>query len=331
MTGRPGPGPDLRTEIAALAVAEEALGRTGQQHGEQSAEYGRLLADTGVLAHRAGDPLRAGHTLDRAIAILGVLGDPTLATTLLNRGRLYRAAGDMEAAAQVLGSALAAALGSEGTATVAVDIEEALVSTLRTLGRFTDAAELAEQAVDRARRQYGEQSPRHADLLHELALVLFDRGDPAGAAAAEQQVLVARQAVSGDAHPSVADALGNLGAAAARAGWVDDAARWQREAVAAWERIPGQQRRVAAARRELATIYAALGAHRSARREADRAIETLRATGGDHDPRPGRSAARQGPFRSGRRGRPGGRPRRGARAGHRRGLAAVRVAAEQPG
>lgn len=132
-------------------------------------------------------------------------------------------------------------------------VRSTLAYVLRQLGRFGEAAALAERAL--ALREATLQPP-HVDIARSMILLSTIRrhqGDRAGALRLSEEALaMLREAHGGDDHEDVAAALVDLAWATNRTGEPAEGARLLREAVAMLERlVPADDERLLVARLNL--------------------------------------------------------------------------------
>ena len=76
--------------------------------------------------------------------------------------------------------------------------------------QLTDAKALLERALAIDEAAYGPDHPDVATGLNNLALILQDLGDPAGARPLQERALAIAEAAYGPDHPDVGTGLNNL-------------------------------------------------------------------------------------------------------------------------
>ena len=169
----------------------------------------RPLINLGVLAADAGDPVRAGMLLDRALAL-----EPKNAEALYNRGRLRLDQGDAEGARADLEASVLAdptvprsrinlgiarlrlgdMAGAESDFRSALDIDPGDPRGLTNLAEVRRAAGHPDEAIELYRRALASD-PGYAHAAGRLGVALEERGDRRGAVAAYREYL-ARGAAS---------------------------------------------------------------------------------------------------------------------------------------
>jgi tetratricopeptide (TPR) repeat protein len=103
---------------------------------------------------------------------------------------------------------------------------------LQDTGEYDEAERLYRQTLALRRKLFGEEAPRLAITINNLATLLRDKGNYEEAETLFRQSLAMRRKQFGDEHPEVGTALHNLGSLLYRRGEYDQSENLQRQAIA---------------------------------------------------------------------------------------------------
>jgi serine/threonine protein kinase/tetratricopeptide (TPR) repeat protein len=157
--------------------------------------------------------------------------------------------------------------------------------TYRRLGAYDKAQLLLEQALASGRIAFGGDHARVAQTLHDLGVVLADRGDYLTAARHLEHALAMRRALIGATHPDVAVTLAELGRVYQDQGFHDRAAPLHLEALAIRTRTLGaSHRETAVSQSDVASVLRLNGDLAGAERYLHQCLETNLKTRGARHP-----------------------------------------------
>jgi CHAT domain-containing protein/Flp pilus assembly protein TadD len=123
-------------------------------------------------------------------------------------------------------------------------------------GKYDEARQLAERALEIRRKELGIEHPDVAQSLNLLAVIYRFQGDYAKADQLNQQALAVRMNILGSEHPDVAQSLNNLATIYHEKGDYEKAEPLYQRALAIWERTLGAEHlQVATSLNNLAQIY----------------------------------------------------------------------------
>lgn len=240
-----------RAEFANWERCEKSLAHVqacAEAFGHQPsvpAALGRLLHDAGYYLYQRGRYPEAAVWIERALTSRAAscgIQHQDYARTVLVRGQLMQAAGNLSAAEDSLQSAieiLRQVLGSENDEVARALGTLGMVKLNR--GDLAEAQRLFQSALATAEAVLGAQHVDVAQLVNNLAAVCFQRGDYPEAESMFGRALAIRQKVLPADHPSIAQGLNNLAAACARQGRFADATSFYTHALAMRERALGGQ------------------------------------------------------------------------------------------
>ena len=184
-----------------------------------SMEVGRSLSNllnaAGLFLRHRAQYKDARAQLARALAIDDAMygpDHPTVATDLLNLGRVLQNLGDLQGARSHFERALAIheAVYGPDHPNVATDLND-LGTILQDLGDLQGARTNLERALAIGEAVYGPDHPVTAVRLNNLGDLLRILGDLQGARSHFERALAIDEAVYGPVHPNVAVRLNNLG------------------------------------------------------------------------------------------------------------------------
>jgi CHAT domain-containing protein/tetratricopeptide (TPR) repeat protein len=156
---------------------------------------------------------------------------------------------------------------------------------LKTQWRLGEALAIAAEAVQFARVHLGEESPRFATALNNLAAVYDLQGDYASAVSLHRQALELRRAALGEDHPDIAQSLNNLAMAYEAKGDLASAEPLQHQAVEVARAALGEDNpHYAISLHNLAALYEAKGDYAAAETLYRQALEVSRAALGEDHP-----------------------------------------------
>jgi CHAT domain-containing protein len=280
--GKSGPGYQH-----ALRASEIAL----QHYGRLSIEYEQAESSAGSAAHAAGRYIDSNRHLAAALeASIGCrpASSITLQTLRFSHGVTLEQAGQVEAALEEKRLALDWAVRN-------LPIESDLLSnnfdsygiTLRNLGRLSESEALLRQAVDLQVKYNPELVRDRARATMHLAAVLHEQGNDDGAEALWLAAFALHQKTPDRSNPTAGSIPYRKAADAAEArGDFALAIERRRAAIADMAPYaPPTHPELARAHLELAATLAATGHARDALPEATAAIETIRKSYRDSDPR----------------------------------------------
>jgi tetratricopeptide (TPR) repeat protein len=163
------------------------------------------------------------------------------------QGELERARTELEAALT-----LAQSLG-EHEILLEARVRKGLGSTLWSLGKADDAAAQFEIVVDTLARELGDNHPKVASALNNLASAHYSLGRLDLAEAELTRALRIYEISYGDEHPSVANSLNNLAVITTKLGKLEQARDTQLRVIGIYERTVGPEHP------ELANVWSNLG------------------------------------------------------------------------
>jgi DNA-binding NarL/FixJ family response regulator len=175
----------LERALALWPRVADAEQRAGQDHA-------RLLERLAVAADALGDNDRARHAADRALDEVDARQDPRRAARLLEqRGRSLWLLGRGEETLASLDRGLGLLADHSGALPERAMLLDTKAKTLMLWGRFSESAQLCEQALQQA-RAVGLRSPE-INTLNTLGVVLAAQGDTEGGIASlVQSIAMAR-------------------------------------------------------------------------------------------------------------------------------------------
>ena len=155
----------------------------------------------------------------------------------------------------------------------------------RRLGVFDKAQPLLEQALASGRAAYGPEHVDIAQTLHDLGVVLADKGDYAGAAQRLEQALAMRRRLLGNDHADVAVTLSELGRVYQDLGFNQRAEPLHREALRVRQTVLGEEdRETAVSLSDLASVLRLNGDLDGAEALLRQCLELNRKTRGEVHP-----------------------------------------------
>ena len=110
-----------------------------------------------------------------------------------------------------------------------------LIGKARTLyqqGHYAEAAKVAQEALEVAEKDLGDDHPTVAQSLNNLAVLYQAQGKYAEAVPLHKRALAIKEKALGPAHPNVATALGNMAGLYRETGRVGEAKRFEERAKA---------------------------------------------------------------------------------------------------
>ncbi|MEM7160475.1 MAG: serine/threonine-protein kinase [Myxococcota bacterium] len=216
-------------EAAAARLGYGPLLARLQYHlGDAQVRAGRAQRGREILSEGLASALAArrwAQARDTALQLTHVVGGDLAKT---DEGRVY---------ADVVRGLLAAApdLRSE------VELRRTLAMMARTDGRLEETERLLRDNLEQLQDDAGPSFDARASLLSDLANVLQDRGDYAGAEQTYREALALQRQLRGDQHPSVARAHANLGRALEHRGRYEESEREIRRALSISVAILGER------------------------------------------------------------------------------------------
>jgi serine/threonine protein kinase/Tfp pilus assembly protein PilF len=155
----------------------------------------------------------------------------------------------------------------------------------RRLGVFDKAQHLLEQALASGREAFGSDHVRVAETLHDLGVVLAEKGEYAAAAKSLEQALAMRRRLLGAEHAEVAVTLSELGRVYQDEGFNRRAEPLQREALAIRTKVLGSDdRETAVSFSDLGSVLRLKGDLASAESLLRQSLAINRKTRGDRHP-----------------------------------------------
>jgi serine/threonine protein kinase/Tfp pilus assembly protein PilF len=155
----------------------------------------------------------------------------------------------------------------------------------RRLGVFDKAQPLLEQALASGHAAYGPEHVDIAQTLHDLGVVLADKGDYAGAAQRLEQALAMRRRLLGNDHADVAVTLSELGRVYQDLGFNQRAEPLHREALRVRQTVLGEEdRETAVSLSDLASVLRLNGDLDGAEALLRQCLELNRKTRGEVHP-----------------------------------------------
>jgi len=125
------------------------------------------------------------------------------------------------------------------TSPAAVRLLKQTGAYLRECGQYTQAETVLRKALDVAKLILGPEHPDVAEILHDLALLYFDKGTYILAESLFQQALAIREKTLGEAHPDLAVNLNDLGGLYHAQAKFVQAELLYTHALEMWQRIAG--------------------------------------------------------------------------------------------
>ncbi len=199
-------------DLTAREVLDRGVARIGPHLDDQPEKRAGLLETMATVYDELGLWQQSIELLEEALALRRRGSSPQqLATTLGQLAELRREVGDIGRADVILREAFAIRqqLGAE-------DLAIGLVqqSHLRhAQGRYDEAEDLLRRALTIQTQHLGRAHLDTAGTLNDLALVVDNQGDPAGAVVLYREALAVQRRAVGMDHPQVALTLHNLGCA----------------------------------------------------------------------------------------------------------------------
>jgi serine/threonine protein kinase/tetratricopeptide (TPR) repeat protein len=199
----------------AQPLLEKALAGLVETHGPADAEIAATLNEIGNVLLDQGKLDASRARLEQALAMRQSLvpgDDAATAKTLMDLGRVAQDSGDPSGAERRFRDSLAmySRLGL-ARSTEASDVRGELGILLVYVGRFADAVEQFEAALQVDRRALGEDHPRTIMETHNLAFALQSLGRFTEAEPLFHQANGQLRRVLGPEHPFTIDALSNYG------------------------------------------------------------------------------------------------------------------------
>jgi serine/threonine protein kinase/Tfp pilus assembly protein PilF len=155
----------------------------------------------------------------------------------------------------------------------------------RRLGAFEKAQTLLEQALASGNAAFNGDHVDVAQTLHDLGVVLADRGNYAGAAQRLEQSLAMRRRLLGNEHAEIAVTLSELGRVYQDLGLNQRAEPLQREALRIRQKVLGENdRETAVSQSDLASVLRLNGDLAAAQVLLEHCLETNRRTNGEIHP-----------------------------------------------
>jgi eukaryotic-like serine/threonine-protein kinase len=155
----------------------------------------------------------------------------------------------------------------------------------RRLGAFDKAQLLLEQALASGNAAFDVEHADLAQTLHDLGVVLTDKGDYAAAAQRLEQALAMRRRLLGNEHADVAVTLSELGRVYQDLGWNQRAEPLQREALRIRQKVLGEEDpETAVSQSDLASVLRLNGDLPGAEALLRKCLETNRKTRGEIHP-----------------------------------------------
>ncbi len=148
----------------------------------------------------------------------------------------------------------------------------AKTETLYQQGRYSEAAKIAQEALEVAEKTFGADHPNLATSLNNLALLYQAQGEYAAAEPLHKRALAIREKALGPDHPQVAASLNNLAALYYAQGKYAEAEPLIKRALAIGEKALGPNHPdVAQSLNNLAELYKKTGRTNEAKRLEERA------------------------------------------------------------
>ena len=155
----------------------------------------------------------------------------------------------------------------------------------RRLGVYDKAQPLLEQALASGHAAFGPEHVELAQILHDLGVVLADKGDYVGAAQRLEEALAMRRRLLGNEQADVAVTLSELGRVYQDLGFNQRAEPLQREALRVRRKVLGDEdRETAVSLSDLASVLRLNGDLSGAEALLRESLETNRKTRGDIHP-----------------------------------------------
>jgi cell fate (sporulation/competence/biofilm development) regulator YlbF (YheA/YmcA/DUF963 family) len=159
-----------------------------------------------------------------------------------------------------------------------------LATTLRDMGRLTDARRLHEDTLPRLQRDFGNDNPVTMTSANNLATTLFALGEYQAARELNEDVLARRRRVNGDDHPTTLTSAGNLATNLSALGEYQAARELNEDTLARYRRVLGDDHPgTLASANNLASNLRGLGEYQAARElNEDTLARYHRVLGDDH-------------------------------------------------
>jgi serine/threonine protein kinase/Tfp pilus assembly protein PilF len=237
---------------------------------------------TGVYMTRlAAERDRAQREAAKAVKVSDLL------TGLLTSADPYATRGTREPTVRALLDAGADQVQQElaGEPDLQADMLTMMGRTYRRLGVYDKAQPLLEQALASGRKAFGPDHPRVAQTLHDLGVLLAEKGDSAAAAESLEEALSMRRRLLTAQHPDVAVTLAEVGRV-----YQDEGLNWraepiQREALSIRRTVLGEDHReTAVSLSDLASVLRLNGDLDGAESLLLQCLDTNRKTRGEDHP-----------------------------------------------
>jgi eukaryotic-like serine/threonine-protein kinase len=194
---------DLGSLTEAESLYRQALAMNRRLLGERHARVALGLSNLATLFHRQGDLAAADEASREALdQYAEIFGPDHLFVTIVsgNRAGIQRDRGALAEAERTYRSVLQRyeSGGPQTESRIAVTLA-GLGRTLAAAGRCDEAKPMLERAVERLRRQYGEDDWRTAEARFGLATCLNALGDPQAGSTLRSSISALRKV--GSAHP----------------------------------------------------------------------------------------------------------------------------------
>ncbi|GIF24307.1 MinD-like ATPase involved in chromosome partitioning or flagellar assembly/tetratricopeptide (TPR) repeat protein [Actinoplanes tereljensis] len=207
--------PDRPTHWPTYRRLHQHLERSGAL-GSATQSVRQLVIDTVRYLWKAGDYQSSQELGDAALNSWRLThGEPDDVTTLslrlhlANTTRSLARYEDAYAADTDVHQQLTELLGPNIPYTIMA--VSSLAADLRVQGRYAEARDLSEQALDRSRRVLGDEHLRTTHAMNNLALSLSLVGDLTAAAELDQECYQIRRRVFGERHPVTLQAMAAVG------------------------------------------------------------------------------------------------------------------------
>ncbi|MGC1371244.1 MAG: serine/threonine-protein kinase [Candidatus Sulfotelmatobacter sp.] len=267
----------------AEALLQRAYALRTQTVADSNLDTAATLDALATAIRLEADFKRAEPLFRKALAIrrakLGA-ADPLVARSVSNLGEcLYWEGQDFEAES-LLREALAIERPHRPDGTMeSSDMYLALV--LERKGSFREATDLLREAVTISGRIDGTESSNYANSLHDLAGTLIDAGDLSGAEKMDRQALAIRRKINTPGYPDLAYPLNNLGFIFLERGDWAGAEPFLKENLEIRGKPGTRDARLAAALNNWARLLQEKGDYRGADDYYKRAMDMIRAVGGE--------------------------------------------------
>jgi serine/threonine protein kinase/tetratricopeptide (TPR) repeat protein len=237
----------------SLGQFQDALPLLHESLALLPAAHDRSRIDTLIELSRAyagaSDLQRAKTPLDEALALAQKdygAGSPELGKTLWAFGRLRHLQGRFNDAKELYIHALAIFETAQTPATDVAAVLDDLAQDYSRANQWSLARQTYERALAIDRRVLGEDSPRVATHLHNLAVVAQNVGELPEAEALYRDAIARLERTDGPQHPETAGARGNYGLLLQHEGRLQEAEPLLRGALATYLKIYGPDNTIVA-------------------------------------------------------------------------------------